>query len=289
MTTGLDDAGWVDNGDKLNTVGDGISVGGYTASPTASEGAIVIANDEHTIYHGLLFDCYDGDQDADGKLDIIELIENEILFLCGECTEDNSGQLDIVGKAGGPGTTVTVPVRIQDAPNEVDSLGFDVTYNTDILNYVGYSDGECVTGFDFFEVNEVSPGLVRVGGFEAGGDTIAQGESCVVVNLEFTVISCDQGRIYPLGELRALVDDLAGWTASGACFQCGCSCDVNGDGEVTPVDALCAFQKYLGICPTSCGLCEEICCDVTVDDDCTPADALEIFKEYLGLPSICSD
>ena len=69
----------------------------------------------------------------------------------------------------------------------------------------------------------------------------------------------------------------------------GCDGDVNGDGEITPQDALCAFQTYLGICPTSCDIpCEDICCDVTQDADCTPADALEIFKEYLGLPSVCS-
>jgi len=66
------------------------------------------------------------------------------------------------------------------------------------------------------------------------------------------------------------------------------TCDVNGDGEVTPQDALCAFQKYLGICPTACGPCEEISCDVNGDGQCTPADALEIFKESLGMPSVCS-
>ena len=39
----------------------------------------------------------------------------------------------------------------------------------------------------------------------------------------------------------------------------------------------------------SCDIpCEEVCCDVTLDDDCTPADALCIFQKYLGLPS-CLD
>ena len=67
------------------------------------------------------------------------------------------------------------------------------------------------------------------------------------------------------------------------------SCDVNGDGDVTPQDALCAFQKYLGICPTNCGDCDDIYCDVNGDGQCTPADALEIFKEYLGIvPNACS-
>jgi len=72
-------------------------------------------------------------------------------------------------------------------------------------------------------------------------------------------------------------------------FEYSCTGDVNGDGEITPQDALCAFETYLGICPTSCGIaCEDVCCDVTQDADCTPADALCIFQKYLGLPG-CMD
>ena len=64
-----------------------------------------------------------------------------------------------------------------------------------------------------------------------------------------------------------------------------CECDVSGDGSITPQDALCAFQCYLGICPTACGSCEEICplCDVDDSGQVTPADALCIFQEYLGI------
>lgn len=62
-----------------------------------------------------------------------------------------------------------------------------------------------------------------------------------------------------------------------------CECDVSGDGNITPQDALCAFQKYLMICPTLCGTCEEVCCDVNRDNNCTPGDALCIFQEYLGI------
>ncbi len=68
-----------------------------------------------------------------------------------------------------------------------------------------------------------------------------------------------------------------------------CNGDVNGDGEITPEDALCAFETYLERCPTSCDIpCEEVCCDVTQHEDCTPADALCIFQKYLEVPS-CLD
>ena len=87
---------------------------------------------------------------------------------------------------------------------------------------------------------------------------------------------------WPLGDADS---ELWSFTTSGP----PCDGDVNGDGEITPQDALCAFQTYLGICPTSCDIpCENVCCDVTQDGECTPADALCIFQKYLGLPS-CLD
>jgi len=211
--------------------------------------------------------------------------------LCGDvlatCEEDDSGDLDIMGNTGGLGGTVAIPVRIQGAPNEVESLGFEVTFNHCVLEYTGFTRGPLVENFDYFEAFNPETGIVRVGGFEAGEDTIPTGANGDVIYLNFNVIECEQGSKYTL-DLQKLKDDIAGWSASLGCFQCGCSCDVNGDGEVTPKDALCAFQTYLGICPTDCGECEDICCDVNMDNDCTPADALEIFKEYLGLPSVCS-
>ena len=207
----------------------------------------------------------------------------------GDCVEDDSGALDIVGAASGPGGTVTIPVRIQSAPNDVASLGFEVAFPDWILTYTGFAKGPLVEGFDFFNcvVPADKPYVVRCGGFEAGADIVATGASGDVVYLDFN-ISPDCDSISKL-DLQALKDDIGDWSASHGCFDCTvCSCDINGDGEVTPQDAMCAFQKYLGICPTACGPCEEICCDVTQDADCTPADALEIFKEYLGLPSVCS-
>jgi hypothetical protein len=109
-----------------------------------------------------------------------------------------------------------------------------------------------------------------------------------VVYLNFDVIQCEAGSSYPF-DLQELKDDLAGWPASLGCFQCGCDGDISGDSEITPQDALCAFETYLQLCPTTCGIpCEDVCCDVTQDVDCTPADALCIFQEYLGLPS-CLD
>ena len=203
-----------------------------------------------------------------------------------DCEEDDTGALDIPGTRGAPGGTVTIPVRIQNAPDDVNSLGFEV-FPPSVLTYTGYTRGPLVEDFDFFDCNVPAdkPDVIRCGGFKAEGG-IAAGASGDVVSLTFDVsLDCEGIRTVGLQELK---DDIKTWSATSGCFDCSFTCDVNGDGEVTPQDALCAFQKYLGYPDTACGPAEEIFCDVTGDGDCTPADALEIFKEYLGLPSVCS-
>jgi len=203
-----------------------------------------------------------------------------LLQSCDACLEDDSGALDIYQRSGGPG----IQVRIQNAPNAVDSLGFEVQFDPDVLNYTGFTRGALVAGFDFFDCRADEGGIVRCGGFEAGSDTIPAGADGDVVDLEFE--ACEPG--YPL-YLQELKDDVATWSASHGCLQCACDGDINMDGETTPQDALCAFEVYLQICPTSCGIDgEDICCDVNQDGECTPADALCIFKKYLGMSS-CLD
>jgi hypothetical protein len=194
--------------------------------------------------------------------------------------------LDITASVGPPGGTVTVAARIQNASNEVLSFGFEVTFDSVVLEFAGYSRGSLVENFDFFDAFNPETGIVRVGGFEAGEDAIEAGASGDLVYINFKVRECEPGVYYTL-DLQELKDDIAEWTASLGCFQCGCTCDVNHDVDITPQDAMCAFQKYLGICPTNCGPCEDICCDVTINGNCTPADPLEIFKCYLGMESLC--
>jgi hypothetical protein len=83
------------------------------------------------------------------------------------------------------------------------------------------------------------------------------------------------------------IDDNCNGQIDEGCPICGC--DVSSDGQCTPQDALCSFQKYLGICPTSCGPCEDICCDVNKDGSCTPADAQCRFQQYLEIHPNCFD
>jgi len=210
------------------------------------------------------------------------------------CATAENGRLNIVDTSGCGGSEVTVTIEINNAPNMVDSLGFEVTYNqNNCLTFINWQAGALTSGFDFFNCSTPSAGIVRCGGLDAGGG-IPSGASGPVVELTFSIDTPDLDTPVEAVklDLQALVDDLSGteWSTSPGYVCCsGCECDVSGDDRCTPQDALCSFQVYLGICPTACGPCEDICCDVTGDGQCTPADALCRFQEYLGIPNPCFD
>ncbi len=220
------------------------------------------------------------------------------------CVEDDSGSIDIAGTVHGG--NVSVPVRIQNAPNAFDSVGFEIAYNSAVLTYTGFEKkGALAENFDQFNVSEVYAGVIRCGGFKSSGE-ISAGTSADLVYLKFTVssrcdnkyirldtkmidwIDCNESKL----ELMVLRDDIKSWSASSGCLSrvSVCKVDINRDGETTPQDALCALEKYMGDCPTSCEIdCADISCDVNSDSECTPADALLIFDSYLKDPrnTIC--
>ncbi len=205
--------------------------------------------------------------------------------------EDDSGALDIMAERGSAGDTVIIKIQIQNAPNEVASLGVDIGFDQNVLEYSSADfAGTLMEAWSFKGVSNPYPGLLRLGGFTVEG-AIAPGASGILVKLTFTVNPDLTECVSSFLELEELKDDIREWSASGSCFlaECGCDGDVNRDGEITPMDALCAFEAYLLIDPTSCGIpIDEVCGDVNRDGEITPADALCIFQKYLLLPS-CLD
>jgi hypothetical protein len=121
---------------------------------------------------------------------------------------------------GGPGQTIAIPIGINAAPNAVDALGFDLTYDPTVLQYTGtFTRGPLVAAWSFFDVSHPQPGRARVGGFTAV-DPILAGESGTVVELEFLVV-CGNCVPEDLSALAAtnLVDDIASWSACSGTFH----------------------------------------------------------------------
>lgn len=216
---------------------------------------------------------YFGDDTQSYSLEIEEIEET-----AESCSENDSGALNIEGSQGGIGDEITIPVRIQSAPNAIGTFGFEVIY-PDVLEYLSFEKGVLTASFEFVSASAVIPGKVRTGGFSV--TNIPLGSSGSVILLKFRVIGNPSG-CYPLS-LENLKDNVAQFSKSGGCFCVrACDGDQNDDGEITPADALIVFKCYL-----STGPCNE-CSDVNQDGEVTPADALCIFKKYLGLPS-CLD
>lgn len=77
---------------------------------------------------------------------------------------------------------------------------------------------------------------------------------------------------------------------SAEAHECPHDGDVNGDGNLTPGDALLAFQHFLGTANPPLDTCQQDRANVQDPhtSGITPADALCIFQKFLGLPS-CLD
>ena len=200
------------------------------------------------------------------------------------CVEDSSGQIDVAGGIGATGGLVNIPVRINDAPNDVSAFGFELIYDPAMLAFKSFEKGALAQDLDFFNAQLIEDGLLRCGGVKNKG--ILKGASGSIVFVQFEIKQTEPSTKL---SLQGLTDDMANWTTTSGCFQSGCNGDINADGEITPMDALNTFEKYLSICPTSSNLdCDSMCSDVNKDGDTTPADTLCIFQYYLGLPN-CLD
>ena len=200
------------------------------------------------------------------------------------CVEDDSGQLDVGAGVGSSGGLVRIPVRINNAPNDVSAFGFDLVFDPAILTYKSFDRGSLTEDFEMFNVNVISEGVLRCAGMQ--NDGIHVNASGTVLFAEFEVNNAEPETQL---SLQSLKDNMAEWTVSTGCLSNGCNGDINADGEITPMDALNTFEKYLQICPTSSNLdCENVCGDVNKDGETTPADTLCIFRYYLGQPN-CLD
>jgi len=105
------------------------------------------------------------------------------------------------------GKKITFAVLIHKAPNQVRSLGFDVSYDPQRLRYLGYAKGNLVNGFDMFDASSLKGGIVRVGGFDAGKDIIDAGKGGELARLDFEVT----GKHRPELHIGGLKDDISSW------------------------------------------------------------------------------
>jgi hypothetical protein len=115
--------------------------------------------------------------------------------------------LEIGNSQGKMGDEISLTISIHHAPNDVNAFGFDVFYDTIAIRYLKkYTKGKLTKNLEFFGVNEIEPGRVRIGGFTIK-NKIKSGESGSIVSLNFKVIGSGDTRL----TIKNLVDDIKGW------------------------------------------------------------------------------
>ena len=167
----------------------------------------------------------------------------------------------------------------------ISALGVDIVYDTNMLSYVGVSQGSLTSGFSYFDGNEISSGTVRIGAFNS--TPISVNSSGTIANVIFSVIyTGNEGATSTLTSFN-LEDDIKGLTVIPGVFTyngCSHNGDVDDNGKITPNDALLTFKIYLETYNSTPR--QRSVADRNNDKKVTPADALITFKEYLGIKSM---
>jgi hypothetical protein len=146
----------------------------------------------------------------------INLAILSILVLIGFCLslEAVAADLSLNSQYGKKNSTVSFHVTVESAPNDVASFGLEVQYDPSILRYKGCYPGDLVSGFDFFNANNASPGIVRAGGFVAADGGISRGERGTLLSLSFNVVGHDDCQV----RLVKLKDDIKTWNTQHGRF-----------------------------------------------------------------------
>lgn len=102
------------------------------------------------------------------------------------------------------------------AANSVQSFGFDLRFDPQILEYVGYQRGKMMEEYDFMDCIQIRPGVLRCGGFDKGENSILVGQTGAVLILNFQKIMCKNCVL----NFEGLTDDLINWYSGVGRFFC---------------------------------------------------------------------
>lgn len=185
--------------------------------------------------------------------------------------------------------TVSVDIVMGGNLDPITSFGLQLAYNSQHLHFLRVFKGDLTTGWLNVDGSENTPGIITIGGYNTTPIPITAIGS--IARVIFTVsctecTTCDQSRLV----VYNLVDDIEGMNICNGVFRYGMACalgDVNMDGQITPADALCAFQIFLNDgTPVPGSVCDTECALQAADANCngtiTPQDALYIFQAYLN-------
>jgi hypothetical protein len=197
---------------------------------------------------------------------------------------------------GTSGNNINISVDISDNDQGISAFGLELIYDSTSFVYKGVEKGSLTSDWSPIEGNEIDSGKIRIGGYAGGGTVISSfsNGSLVEIKMQVRCLGYDEETKIQL-KIENYADGISSFlphpcTADYTFMPCPRLGDVNGDGEITPADALEAFEIFLAkIVPS---FCQETTSDANCDGSTTPGDAQDIFDHYLGkkiLPKCCSE
>ena len=130
---------------------------------------------------------------------------------------DNEVGVSLSPSSGGTNTTVQVAINVRGNTSLIEAFGLQVNFNTTMFQYVGTSKGSLTGNWSLLGGNQISPGVIRIGGAALGGTPVAVGSlgTIAVVTLRVTCTACNDGQTSPVS-INGFSDDLVGMTVSPA-------------------------------------------------------------------------
>lgn len=131
-----------------------------------------------------------------------------------------SANLEINDQSGEIGDTVTFAVSINNIPNEIEGLQFNVKYDPNVLSFVPSSGEDFKKGSDFSSqlvllFAQPNPeGVLIVAGLTS--TSLASGTSGDLIHLKFMVNKCENITL----ELTDLISDVENFTIRNGDFRC---------------------------------------------------------------------
>lgn len=204
-------AAWSGNSANEITAGT-IRVGGFRGQ------APQITNAGDTLVGTLTFTCIGA---ACPSITALEMVNAILGFsgatrVNGQITCGEFPTVRIANASGACGTTIDVPVTIENFTSNVSSYGIDVLYDNTALDFTGTTPGTATAAWSGSSGNEITPGTVRLGGFRGQAPAISTPDAEVII-MHFTCIQCPV--TVPLTGTNAILAFASAQVANGS-VQC---------------------------------------------------------------------
>jgi len=124
--------------------------------------------------------------------------------------------LTVQNKTGDTGEEVTVTISVSNAANSVKAFGFDIIYDSSVLEFNRYVPGTLLTGYTFYDAIQVDTDRIRVGAVSANSSRyIHESQSGNLIFFKFDVLESKTSDI----EIVNLKDEILNWETQNGEFK----------------------------------------------------------------------